>query len=180
MRALPLVVALCVGVGTASAGVGAGFVVQATRYGDQPNRNLGATLELSLDRGRWQPFTELGVLAFTLGNDAVDGRVGTLWRAGAGTRYTAREVRLSRATFALGFEALISMQHLRFTTGDALTRPELAVGPAWTFETPLLTFRTSLRVFAVPSPGRAVACRGVCTGTDEPTSGFMVVTGVAW
>jgi hypothetical protein len=180
MKLATALVALLLGAGTASAGVGVGFIAQATRYGDQPNRNLGATLELSLDRGAWQHFTELGVLAFSLGNEVIDGHAGTLWRGGLGTRFLAHRVRMPRMDLVQGFEVLATAQHLQFPSGTGTTRPELAAGWMWSFAHARIAFRTSVRVFMVPSPSRTVSCRGACPGHDVATSGFMVVTGLAW
>ena len=180
MRLATTLVALLLGAGTASAGVGVGFIAQATRYGDQPNRNLGATVELSLDRGAWQHFTELGVLAFSLGDEIIDGHAGTLWRGGLGTRFLAHRVRLPSIDFVQGFEVLAAAQHLQFTSSSGITRPELAAGWAWIPGNSRIAFRTSVRVFVVPSPSRTVSCRGACPGHDVATTGFMVVTGLAW
>lgn len=180
MRCITAVIALLLGAGTATAGVGAGFIAQATRYGDQPNRNLGATLELSLDRGAWQHFTELGVLAFSLGDDVIDGHAGTLWRGGLGTRFLAHRVRMPRMDLVQGFEVLAAVQYVELATGSATTRPELAAGWVWSFEHAKIAYRTSIRAFVVPAPSRMVTCRGECEGHGVSTSGFMVVTGLAW
>ncbi len=178
MRALVVLVALS---GTASADVAVDFLGQATRYGGQPNRNFGASVELSLDRARWQYFTELGMAGVSFGPDFADGYAGTMVRAGVGARYVARRFAIARMSFDLGFEAVAALQDIEWENGERDTRPELGAGFSWTFVFPnRIGVRTSVRAFVTPAPTSELACRGPCPTTDDLTSGYMLLTGVAW
>lgn len=179
MRSL-LVLALLARV--ASADIGVGLAAQATRYDDRPNRNVGAAVELSLDRGRWQYLVEASILGVSFGDDWADGLAGTMYRGGAGVRYIARQFTVQdRVGFDLGFEAIAAVQDIEWQDGERDVRPELDAGFTWNIVYGrALTFRTSVRAFFTPSPTSVLACRGRCPEQDKITSGYMVVTGVVW
>jgi hypothetical protein len=172
--------------GHASADVGVGLFAQATRYADQPNGNIGAAAELSIDRGRFQYLAELAIAGVSFGDGSwADGLAGTMYRGAVGVRYRARRFSLPVLDIDLGFEAIAAMQDIEWSDRDAMTartvRPELDLGWAWNFVYDhKIGFRTSLRAFFVPSPTQPIACRGTCPTNDAITSGFMVVTGVTW
>ena len=169
--------------GSASADVGVGLMAQATRYDGQPNGNVGAAFEVSLDRGRMQYLTELSIAGVSFGDDFFDGLAGTMYRGGVGVRYLAREFTVRDAVgFTLGFEGIAAMQDIEWRNGDRDVRPELDVGFAWNINYGRkLTWRTSVRAFFTSSPTSAMACRGSCPpSTDAITSGYMVVTGATW
>lgn len=165
--------------GTARADIAVNFLAQGIHYGDQAERNMGASVELSIDRDQWQYFTELGIAAASFGGDFVMGTTGTMFRGGLGMRYRARRYAVARMNFDLGFEAVAAMQDIEWGDGERDVRPELAGGFAWTFDFRKVAFRTSVRVFMTPTPKSDAACRGMCTH-DEISSGFMLLTGLAW
>lgn len=173
--------------GTARADVGAGLFAQATRYDGQPNHNVGASVELSIDRARWQYLIELAVAGVAIGDgDFFADLAGTMYRGGAGVRYLARQFTFEDAvTFELGFEAIAALQDIEWRSGERDVRPELDVGFTWNFHYGAygksVVFRTSIRAFFTTSPTAAIACRGPCpTSRDALTSGYGIVTGLAW
>jgi len=165
-----------------SADVGAGLVAQATRYDDRPNRNIGAAVELSLDRARWQYLAELAIAGASFGPDFADGVAGTMYRGGVGVRHIARRFSVQdRLDFELGFEALVALQDIEWSSGERDVRPELDAGFSWNFVFfRKIAYRTSIRAFFTPSPSSTIACRGSCPKRDEITSGYMIVTGLVW
>lgn len=178
MRALVVIALLA---GSASADVGVGLVAQATRYDDQPNRNIGASVELSIDRGRWQYLVEGAVAGVSFGDTFADGIAGTMYRAGVGVRYLARRFSVNKLDFELGFEAILAGQNIEWRNGERDVRPELDAGFSWNFVyRRTIGFRTSIRAFFTPSPANVMTCRGSCPKHDEITSGYMLVTGLAW
>ena len=179
MRSLLVVMLLA---GSASADIGVGLVAQATRYDDQPNRNIGANVELSLDRGRWQYLVEGTIAGVSFGDDFTDGIAGRMYRGGAGIRHIARRFSVQdKLDFELGFEAIVALQDIEWQNGERDVRPELDAGFSWNFVYfRTIAFRTSIRAFFTPSPTSVMACRGSCPKHDEITSGYMVVTGLSW
>ena len=164
----------------ASADVGVGFFGQATRYADQPNRNLGAAAELSLDRGRTEYFTELSIAAVSFGRDFMDGVSGTQYRGGVGVRHIARRISKSHLDVDLAFEGIVALQDIEWSDGSREVRPELDAGFQWRFTWRDKSMRISLRAFFTPSPTSTLACRGPCTSDDAITSGYMTVMGFGW
>jgi len=179
MRSLLVLVLLA---GVASADVGVGLVAQATRYDDQPNHNIGAAVELAIDRRTWQYLVELSIAGVSFGGDFGDGIAGTMYRGGVGVRHIARRFSVQdRLVFELGFEAIAALQDIEWSSGERDLRPELDAGFSWNFVVARgLAFRTSVRTFFTASPTSTMACRGRCPRRDEIASGYMVVTGVVW
>ena len=160
--------------------LGAGLFAQATRYANQPNSNVGAAVELTIDLDRWQYFAELAMASVRLGENA-DQFAGTMYRAGIGVRHIARRFSMPRLDFELGFEALAVIQDIDWKTGEGEARPEFDVGFSWNFVFfRKVGFRTSVRAFFTPAPASEAACRGPCMTTEEITSGYMIVTGLVW
>jgi hypothetical protein len=173
--------------GSASADVGAGLFAQATRYDGQANHNVGAAVELSIDRAKWQYLIELSVAGVALGDGSFfDNIAGTMYRGGAGVRYLARRFTVKDAmSLELGFEAIAAMQDVEWRSGERDVRPELDVGFTWNIHYgpygKAIVFRTSVRAFFTSSPTATIACRGPCpTSRDAITSGYGIVTGLSW
>ena len=184
MRPLLVLVLLA---GSAHADVGAGLFAQATRYDGQPNHNVGAAVELSIDRAKWQYLIELSIAGVAIGGeDFFDDLAGTMYRGGAGVRYLARRFTVEDAvTFELGFEGIAAMQDVEWRSGERDVRPELDVGFTWNIHYgpygKSIVFRTSVRAFFTTSPKATMACRGPCpTSRDAITSGYGIVTGLSW
>jgi hypothetical protein len=166
-----------------SRSISVGFVAQATRLAEQPNRNLGASVELALGRGRWQYFGEVGVLAVSIGEEVIRDHEGYMLRGGAGVRWLARTFRAGRGGLDLGLEAVAAVEDIRWTRGGHLLRPELGVGFCWDVRVPWFVSRTSIRIVHAPRADAmdVPACRGSCASTPSPSAaGFMVITGLAW
>jgi hypothetical protein len=178
MRSLLVVVLLA---RAASADVGVGLFGQTSRYGEQPNRNVGIGAQLSIDRGRLEYLAEAALSSVSFGDDFIDGVEGTMFRGGAGVRYIARRWKLPRFDFDLGFEAIAALQDIELGDGDRIVRPEFDAGFAWHF---VWEHRRggllAVRAFFVPSPTEAVACRGPCPTNDTVTSGYMIFAAATW